>query len=254
MNYVLVYLILLGGFALVFLIGKSKKKHDFIDIFWGLGFVIAAVVSFLLGSKPISGLLMTLLVILWGGRLSYYLGKRNIVKPEDFRYMAMREKWKKRFELVMFLRMYLLQFALNAIIGFPIVYVNLQDANSPNLFTWLGLLVWIAGFAFEVIGDEQLRRFKTKPDSKGKLMTTGLWAWTRHPNYFGEAVMWWGIFLISLTGDFGRVWLIFSPLLITYLLVNVSGVPMLEKKYEGRKDWEAYTKKTSKFFPVPPKG
>lgn len=166
MNYVLVYLILLGGFALVFLIGKSKKKHDFIDIFWGLGFVIAAVVSFLLGSKPISGLLMTLLVILWGGRLSYYLGKRNIGKPEDFRYMAMREKWKKRFELVMFLRMYLLQFALNAIIGFPIVYVNLQDANSPNLFTWLGLLVGSPASPLRSLGTNSCGASRRNPTAK----------------------------------------------------------------------------------------
>ena len=96
------------------------------------------------------------------------------------------------------------------------------------------MIIWIAGFAFEVIGDEQLRRFKAKPGNKGQLMTTGLWAWTRHPNYFGEALAWWGIFFIALTGDIGRAWLIFSPLLITYLLVYVSGVPLLEKKNEGR--------------------
>jgi steroid 5-alpha reductase family enzyme len=254
MKFLLVYLLLLCGFVAVFQIGKQKKKHDFLDIFWGLGFILAAAVSWLLGSKPASGLLMTLLVFIWGGRLSFYLARRNIGKPEDFRYQAMRDRWKKRFELVMFLRMYLLQFALSGIIGFPIVYVNLQGAKGPDFFTWLGLLVWLTGFAFEVMGDEQLRRFKAKPDSKGKLMTTGLWAWTRHPNYFGEALTWWGLFLISLTGDFGRFWLIFSPLLITFLLVYVSGVPMLEKKYEGRADWEAYKKRTAIFIPRPPKG
>ena len=253
MKYLLVYLILLLGFVVVFQIGRNKKKHDFIDIFWGLGFILAAAVSYLLGSKPASGLLMGVLVLIWGGRLSYYLGRRNIGRPEDFRYKAMREKWKKRFELVMFFRMYLLQFLLNAIIGFPIVYVNLQGARSPDFFTWLGLIVWLCGFAFEVIGDEQLRRFKLKPEGKGKLMTTGLWAWTRHPNYFGEALTWWGLFLISLTGDISRFWLIFSPLLITFLLVYVSGVPLLEKKYEGRADWEAYKKRTAKFIPRPPK-
>jgi steroid 5-alpha reductase family enzyme len=254
MKFLLVYLLLLCGFVAVFQIGKQKKKHDFLDIFWGLGFILAAAVSWLLGSKPASGLLMTLLVFIWGGRLSFYLARRNIGKPEDFRYQAMRDRWKKRFELVMFLRMYLLQFALSGIIGFPIVYVNLQGAKGPDFFTWLGFLVWLNGFAFEVVGDEQLRRFKLKPDSKGKLMTTGLWAWTRHPNYFGEALTWWGLFLISLTGDFGRFWLIFSPLLITFLLVYVSGVPMLEKKYEGRADWEAYKKRTAIFIPRPPKG
>ncbi len=253
MKYIVVYLVLLAAFTLVFFIGKKKQKHDYLDIFWGMGFITAALISYLLGSKPANGGLMTLLVILWGGRLTYYLAKRNIGKPEDFRYKAMREKWKKNFELVMYFKMYLLQFALNAFIGFPIVFVNLQGARGPGFFTWLGFLVWLTGFAFEVIGDEQLRRFKGKPENKGKLMTTGLWALTRHPNYFGEAVIWWGLFIISLTGDFSRVFLIYSPLLITFLLVYVSGVPMLEKKYEGRADWEAYKKTTNKFLPGRPR-
>ena len=253
MKYIVVYLVLLAAFTLVFFIGKKKKKHDYLDIFWGMGFITAALISYLLGSKPASGGLMTLLVILWGSRLTYYLAKRNIGKPEDFRYKAMREKWKKNFELVMYFKMYLLQFALNAFIGFPIVFVNLQGAGGTGFFTWLGLIVWLTGFAFEVIGDEQLKRFKGKAENKGKLMTTGLWALTRHPNYFGEAVTWWGLFIISLTGDFSRGFLIFSPLLITCLLVYVSGVPMLEKKYDGRADWEAYKKKTNKFIPGRPR-
>ena len=109
-------------------------------------------------------------------------------------------------------------------------------------------------FSFGAVGDEQLRRFKARPDSRGKLMTEGLWAWTRHPNYFGDATMWWGIYLMSLSGDLGRAWLVFSPLLMTFMLLYVSGVPLLEKKYEGRADWAAYTRRTSKFFPRPPKG
>ncbi len=253
MNYGLVYLLLLLSFALVFLIGRQKKKHDYIDIFWGLGFILSAVISYALGKKPEIGLLMALMMMLWGGRLSIHLARRNIGKPEDFRYRAMRDKWKNRFELVMFLRMYLLQFLLNALIGFPIVFVNLQGAGSPDLFTWLGLLVWLTGLAVEITADEQLRRFREKAENKGKLMTGGLWAWSRHPNYFGEALSWWGVFLLSLTGDPGRFWLVFSPLLITFLLVFVSGVPLLEKKYRGRADWEAYKQKTSKFIPMPPR-
>lgn len=253
MNYILVYLLLLSAFTLVFFIGRQKKKHDYIDIFWGLGFILSAILSYILGKKPEIGLLMTLMMLLWGGRLSFYLAKRNIGKPEDFRYRAMREKWKKRFELVMYIRIYLLQFVLNALIGFPMVFVNLQGAKSPDLFTWLGLLVWLCGFVMEITADEQLRRFKQKAENKGKLMTEGLWAWTRHPNYFGEALTWWGIFLLSLTGEPGRFWLIFSPILITFLLVFVSGVPLLEKKYKGREDWEKYCQRTSKFFPRPPR-
>lgn len=253
MKYILVYLILLSAFVLVFLIGKRNKKHDYIDILWGAGFVLSAVMSYLLGPKSTAGLLMTILTAIWGGRLSFYLAKRNIGKPEDFRYRAMREKWTNRFELVMFVKNYLVQFILNVLVGFPIVYVNLEGARGHNLLTWLGMALWFIGFFFEAVGDEQLRRFKLNPDSKGKLMTTGLWAWTRHPNYFGESIMWWGIFVIGLSGDLGRVWLIFSPLLMTFLLLFVSGVPLLEKKYAGRPDWETYAKRTSKFFPLPPK-
>lgn len=253
MNYVIIYLILLGSFALVFLIGKRHGKHDYIDILWGLGFVLSAVLSWLLGTRSQAGLLMTLLTFVWGCRLSFYLAKHNIGKPEDYRYRAMREKWPKRFELVMFVRIYLLQFVLNLLIGFTIVYTNLQGPQGTNWATTLGLIVWLTGFGFEVIGDEQLRRFKLEPKSKGKLMTRGLWAWTRHPNYFGEALTWWGIYIISLTGGLGRAGLFFSPLLITLLLVFVSGVPLLEKKYEGRVDWEQYKRRTGKFFPRPPR-
>ncbi len=253
MNYILVYLLLLFSFVLVFLAGRRKKKHDYIDIFWGLGFILSAVISYALGQKPQIGLMMALMTLLWGGRLSIHIARRNIGKPEDFRYRAMRDKWKNRFELVMFLRMYLLQFVLNALIGFPIVFVNLQGVKSPDFFTWLGLFAWFAGFVIEITADEQLRRFREKAGNKGKLMTSGLWAWSRHPNYFGEALTWWGIFLLSLTGDRGRFWLIFSPVLITFLLVFVSGVPLLEKKYQGREDWETYKQKTSKFIPWPPR-
>ncbi|MHC1786511.1 MAG: DUF1295 domain-containing protein [Christensenellales bacterium] len=253
MNYLIVYLALLCAFCLVFLVGKRHGKHDYIDIVWGLGFVLTGVLSWLLGKRSSPGLLMTLLVLLWGGRLSYYLARRNIGKPEDYRYGAMRAKWQKRFELVMFLRIYLLQIALNALIGFPLVYTNLQGGGAPDLLTWLGLALWLTGFLFEVVGDEQLRRFKAQGANQGKLMTQGLWAWTRHPNYFGEALTWWGIWVISLSGDLGRFWLIFSPLLITLLLLFVSGVPLLEKKYEGRRDWEQYKQRTAKFFPRPPR-
>ena len=143
---------------------------------------------------------------------------------------------------------------INVIVGFPVVYVNLEGTPKAGLILWLGFVVWVVGFFFEAVGDEQLRRFKARPENKGRLMTEGLWAWTRHPNYFGDAAIWWGIYLISLTGDLGRAWLVFSPLLMTFMLLYVSGVPLLEKKYEGRADWEAYTRRTSKFFPRPPKG
>lgn len=254
MKYFLVYLLLLGAFAGVFLIGKKNKKHDYVDILWGLGFALSALISWLAGPKSLPGGVMTLLTCIWGARLSLHLARRNIGKPEDFRYKAMRDKWVNRFEMVMFFKNYMTQFVINVIVGFPVVYVNLEGTPKAGLILWLGFVVWVVGFFFEAVGDEQLRRFKARPENKGRLMTEGLWAWTRHPNYFGDATMWWGIYLMSLSGDSGRAWLVFSPLLMTFMLLYVSGVPLLEKKYEGRADWEAYTRRTSKFFPRPPKG
>lgn len=252
-RYLLVYASLFAGFCLVFLIGRRAKKHDLIDVFWGLGFVLSALLAWLLGHRSALASCLSLLTLCWGLRLSLYLAHRNIGKEEDFRYRAMRQKWPRRFERIMFLRIYLLQFALNALIGFPVVYTNLQPAGQTNWLWIPGLIAWLIGFLFEVVGDEQLRRFKRRPENRGQLMTGGLWRWTRHPNYFGEALLWWGIFLISLSAGMDRFWLVFSPLTITLLLRFVSGVPMLEKKYAGRADWEAYRRRTSIFFPRPPK-
>lgn len=251
MNYLIVYPALLAGFAGVFLVGRQKRKHDLIDIFWGMGFVLSGLVSWLLGQRPAVGGLMLALVAIWGVRLTYHLARRNLNQPEDFRYRAMREKWPDNFERIMFLRVYLLQFVLNAFIGFPLVYSNMQGVGPADAFTWIGLAVWAVGFGFEAVGDAQLRRFKRNPNNKGRLMTTGLWSLTRHPNYFGEAALWWGIWLISLSGHPERWWLAFSPVIITVLVRFVSGVPLLEKKYQGRADWENYRRRTSVFFPMP---
>jgi len=253
MKFVWVYLVLLAGFAGVFAIGRRLRKHDLIDIFWGMGFVVSGLTAWVLGMRSAIGTLMLVLVTLWGLRLTVHLARRNLNQPEDFRYRAMREKWPKNFERIMFLRIYLLQFALNALIGFPLVYTNIAGAGPADLFTWLGLAVWLFGFGFEVIGDAQLRRFKADANNKGRLMTAGLWSLTRHPNYFGEAVLWWGLWLISLSRQTGRWLLVFSPVIITLLVRYVSGVPMLEKKYQGRPDWEEYKRRTSVFIPRPPR-
>ncbi len=147
----------------------------------------------------------------------------------------------------------MLQFILCIIIAFPVIYINIKGNAEFTALTTVGILLWMIGFAFESIGDKQLKEFKANPKNKGKLMTKGLWSLTRHPNYFGEATQWWGIYLISIS-ILDNWWLIFSPIVITVLVRFVSGVPLLEKKYEGRKDWEDYKQKTSVFFPMPAKG
>ncbi len=250
-----ILIVMLAVFALflgTFLVAKSKGKHDFLDIIWGISFVLAAIVSYLLGSKTIVASLATVLVTIWGLRLTYHLAGRIVSSAEDYRYQAYRQQYKGRhFDLYFFFRMYLVQYAFSIMIVFPVIYLNIHGAAWHALST-VGLIVWMIGFFFEAVGDAQLRTFIGKSENKGKLMTTGLWRYTRHPNYFGEATQWWGIYLLAIS-NYQNYWLIFSPLLITVLLRFVSGVPLLEKKYQDRVDWQAYKAKTSPFFPWPPK-
>lgn len=255
MNKILLIIgLLLLSFVIVFFIGKSKNKHDLLDVLWGAAFVFVAVLSYIISeNKTLTGLIVTILVTIWGTRLTLHLAKRNIGAKEDYRYADYRKKYKgKNFDLYFFFRMYLVQFILCLIIVYPAMYLNLKGNTEFSTMTIIGIIVWIFGFLFESIGDKQLKDFISKPKNKGKLMTSGFWSYTRHPNYFGEATQWWGIYLISLS-NIQNFWLIFSPIVITLLVRYVSGVPLLEKKYEGRPDWEAYKKKTSVFIPLPPK-
>jgi steroid 5-alpha reductase family enzyme len=254
MDYLVVSLIMFLFFVLTFAIAQSQKNNGLVDIAWGLGFVVSAVVSYFLGKPqgPVP-LVITILVAIWGLRLTWHLARRNLGKPEDFRYANMRQNWNPAtFYLRMFVQIYLLQLVLSLAINLPAIVRNLQDQAGWNMLTTMGLIVWLCGFAFESIGDRQLRQFRADPANRGKLITSGLWRYSRHPNYFGEATLWWGIFIMAIS-DGRYIWLILSPLLITLFLLYVSGVPMLEKKYTGRTDWEAYKAQTSKFIPLPPK-
>lgn len=254
MDYLIIFALLLVFFVITFFIAQAKKNNGLIDIAWGAGFVFSALVSLLIG-RPAGTvpLVMTACVVLWGLRLTFYLARRNIGKPEDYRYANMRATWEARtFYIRMFIQIYLLQLVLNFLINLPTIVANLEDPARWGVVAILGLAVWLTGFFFEVVGDWQLARFKAQPANKGKLITHGLWRYTRHPNYFGEATQWWGIFLMAVSGG-QHIWLIISPALITFFLLFISGVPMLEKKYNGRADWEAYKRRTSKFFPTLPK-
>ncbi len=237
-------------FAATFAVATLRLNHGYVDIAWGLSFVAAAVVSYALGAPkgPIP-LVATFLVAAWGLRLAYHVGRRNVGKPEDFRYAHMRKSWDpKTFHLRMAGQVYLLQLVLAFLIVWPTVRTNLADAPSWNAGATAAVAAWAAGFLFETAGDAQLARFRADPANRGRLMTRGLWALTRHPNYFGEALQWWALFGLALAA--GReAWLVESPLVITLFLLFVSGVPLLERKYAGRPDWEAYRRRTSIFVP-----
>lgn len=239
--------------SLWFLVSLLKQRNDIADIGWGLGFVILAWTSFFAsGTHPVRGILAGILVTVWGLRLAWHIFKRNRGKPEDYRYLAWRKEWGKLFYIRSYLQVYLLQGFFMFLIVLPVLVINRSVGEAIRLTDVIGFLVWLTGFVFESVGDAQLVRHIRNPANKGRLMTEGLWKYTRHPNYFGEAVQWWGIFVIAISVP-GGIISVFGPLTITWLLLFVSGVPLLEKKYAGRPDFEAYKKKTSIFIPLPPK-
>jgi steroid 5-alpha reductase family enzyme len=246
-------------FTLFFIIAQIKKNNGLADIAWGLGFVVVAVTSLIYkGDYTLIPLVVTGLVMLWGFRLFFYIGLRNWNKPEDYRYVDMRKKWKTHLVLKAYVFVFMVQGLLLFIISIPIQLSSLASGTADSLLQYivlgLGVILWLTGFFFEAVGDNQLKVFKSKPENKGKILSTGLWKYTRHPNYFGEALMWWAIWIVSLSS---LVYLnllgIISPVLITYLLLFVSGVPLLEKKYKNNALFQEYAKKTSVFFPLPPK-
>lgn len=239
--------------TVVFAAAWRLGRLDIVDIAWGGGFVVAAVTSLLLGHAGTLQYIVTGLVVIWALRLGYYIFKRVRSSPsEDPRYVEMRSKWKGNPAVNAYLRIFLVQGLLAIIVSVAVITINLAAETSVSSLTAIGGIVWLVGFLFESIGDNQLRGHLADPSKKGMLMTSGLWRYTRHPNYFGEATQWWGIFIICLSVPFG--WLgIMSPLTITFLLLFVSGVPLTEKRFEGRPGWNEYKKRTSVFFPLPPR-
>ncbi len=236
-------------FFLFFLVAQIIRNNSIVDMGWGAGFVLVALATlFIQGAYMERNLLLALLITIWGGRLTYYIVRRNWGKPEDFRYAKWRREWGRWLVPRAFLQVFMLQGLLMLVIGYPIILVNANPQPGLNILDYLGLAVWIIGFYFESVSDKQMAEFKKDPANKGHIIKTGLWKYSRHPNYFGEATMWWGIFLLSLSVPLGWSGII-SPLTITLLLLYVSGVPMLEKKYKDNPEFQEYAKFTSKFFP-----
>lgn len=225
------------------------NRNDVADVFWGLGFIVVAVITGLLGAGGSLPVLVTGLVVVWGVRLATHIWMRNKGKKEDFRYNQWREEWGDNWRWRSYLQVFLLQGMLLLVISLPVVIGNTVGGSIDGLWGGLGVLVWIVGFVFESVGDYQLQEFKKQPkDKRPKILATGLWRYTRHPNYFGEICMWWGVWLVSMSVGYG-IWGVAGPAVITYLIVFVSGVPLLEKKYEGNPEYEAYKKQVSVLIP-----
>lgn len=233
------------------------KNQSIIDIFWGPGFVVVAVVSYLVsaGSEgdDTRRLVVLALTAIWGLRLGLYIGNRNRGHGEDPRYTALMRKQEGSLVGFLVRKIYGLQGFLILLVSLPVQLAMYQE-RSLGVIEYLGIALWTVGFLFEAVGDWQLSRFKADPANAGQLMDRGLWAWTRHPNYFGDSCVWFGLFLVALGSPWGLLTII-SPIVMTKLLVSYSGKALLERRMSRSKGaaYEQYVARTSGFFPRPPR-
>lgn len=258
MNFLTTYLILfavtIGLMTLLWLLSLLLKNSSIVDIFWGTGFVIFAWVAFFLTPDGFLArkLLLTILVTIWGLRLSIYILVRNWGKPEDFRYQAWRNEHGKKWWWYSFFQVFLLQGVLLTVIAAPLLAAQISPTPARlGVLDLIAIPLWAIGFFFESVGDWQLKRFKGDPANKGKVLDRGVWRYTRHPNYFGDSTQWWAYYLIAASA--GGWWTIFSPILMTILLLRVSGVKLLEKTLDTRPGYKEYSERTSEFIPWFPK-
>jgi steroid 5-alpha reductase family enzyme len=231
------------------------KNVSIVDIFWGFGFVVVnAFYVFMSGELNPRKILVLALVSLWGLRLALFLAFRNIGKGEDFRYREFRRNYgAERYWWFSFFQVFLLQGALIMIVSLPLLGVSSSARSGDlNVLDYLGIFIWLTGFAFEAGGDYQLSRFKADASNKGKVLDTGFWKYTRHPNYFGDAAVWWAYALFSLAA--GSYWQVLGSVVMTFLIIKVSGVAMLERTLNTSKpQYREYVQRTSAFFPWFPK-
>jgi len=243
-----------GAMTLLWLVSLPLRDSSIVDIFWGPGFaVIAWVVFFLADGSDARRLLLVILTSVWGIRLGAYLAWRNIGKGEDYRYTAMRRKWGAKWWWWSLFQVFLLQAALMWIVSLPVQAGQVPDEPGVGWLALAGSGLWLVGIFFEGIGDLQLARFKADPANRGRVMDRGLWRYTRHPNYFGDFLVWWGLGLIAAEAA-GAWWSLIGPVMMSILLLRVSGVAKLEQTIaERRPGYAEYARRTSSFFPRPPR-
>ena len=240
--------------VLTWLVSLAMKNASIVDIVWGLGFVVVAwAVRFRVDGLTSRQDLLVALTTIWGLRLAVYLGWRNHGKGEDYRYRAMRKRWGSRFGLVSLGTVFVFQGLMMWIVSLPVQLGQTRPTPGLGVLAWIGVAVWLVGITFEAVGDVQLARFKADPANSGRVMDRGLWRYTRHPNYFGDACVWWGLALIAAEVPVGR-WGLLGALLMTVLLRRVSGVTLLEKSLVKRREgYVEYVARTSPFLPRPPR-
>jgi steroid 5-alpha reductase family enzyme len=247
--------VVLVPLVLLWMLSVVLRNVSIVDIFWGLGFILLAIFYFntTIGYEP-RKIVVLVLVTVWGLRLAIYLAWRNLGKGEDYRYQQFRQRYgAHRYWWVSLFQVFLLQGVLMWVISLPLLGAQISNVNGClTIFDWLGAAVWVVGFIFEAVGDFQLARFKANPENKGKVLATGLWKYTRHPNYFGDSAVWWGFALFSIGAQ--NYWMVVGSIIMTLLIIKVSGVALLEKNLAERsEEYKAYIKRTPVFIPWFPK-
>lgn len=241
--------------AITFGVAQWRGHHSVIDVTWGLGFAVIALTSLGLSSGHgdlTRRALVAVLTTAWGVRLAAHIAIRNWGKGEDPRYVALLAKAPGNPQLYALRMVYLTQGVVMWFVSLP-TQAAMYEGARPGVLTWLGTGVFAVGLTFEAVGDWQLSRFRNEPDSKGKVMDRGLWRYTRHPNYFGDACVWWGLYLIAAQQWQGAV-TVLSPAVMTYTLANGTGKPTLEKGMSDRRPgYTEYVRRTSGFIPLPPR-
>lgn len=240
--------------SVTWLVSLVKRDASIVDPIWGLGFVLVAwAVRVSVDGNATRQWVLVALTTIWGLRLSIYLYWRNHGTGEDFRYQAMRRHWGARFWWVSLFTVFALQGALMWVVSLPVQLGQVPDDPGLGVLGVIGIVVWAVGLAFEAVGDAQLARFKRDPANKGLVMDRGLWRYTRHPNYFGDACVWWGIALVAAESGLGAIGII-GAIVMTVFLRRVSGVTLLEKSLVKRRPgYEDYVARTSPFVPRPPR-
>jgi steroid 5-alpha reductase family enzyme len=249
--YGIVALVILGYMAILWIASLVLRNSSIVDIFWGVGFVMANWVYFALTPDgfPARKWLISILVTIWGFRLSLYILWRNWGKGEDFRYRKWREEAGGKWWWRSFFKVFLLQGILLWIISAPLLAANISPTPAGlTILDFVAIPLWAIGFFFEAVGDLQMARFRADPANRGTVMNRGVWRYTRHPNYFGDATQWWAYYLVALAA--GGFFTIFSPILMTTLLVRVSGVALLEKTLKDEiPGYKEYMETTNAFIP-----
>ncbi|MBK3578632.1 DUF1295 domain-containing protein [Streptomyces sp. MBT65] len=244
--------VMLGTFAVALRIGV----HRIVDVAWGLGFTVVAGVTCVLSAgegDPVRRLLVTVLTAVWGLRLAVHIARRGRGHGEDPRYEAMLAKAPGSRSVYALRMVYLLQGGLVWLVSLPVQAAQYVPGR-PSALAWAGTAVWALGVGFEAVGDAQLARFRADPGNRGRIMDRGLWSWTRHPNYFGDFCVWWGLFLLTCDSSAAAAVSVVSPLVMSLLLTKGSGQRLLERHMADRPGYAEYRARTSGFFPRPPRG